>query len=265
MAGKYKDYTLGRGELEIALSTVKGAPPPANSAYRYIGNTPELSMTQSSTKLDHYDSDHGLKIKDDSVVLQFDRSGKITADSMDVENLALFFIANKQAVAQTALTGTSEVYPNPKKGYRLQLGTSVVTTGLRNVSNVVVKLTAAPATTYTAGTDYNVDPASGMLTIIAGGAIADDVSITVTFDSAASSRIQVVTIQDALLEGAMRFRGKNPKGTVYDYFWPYVQLTPDGDFAMKGDTWQQMGFNFDILTPGDGRASMYIDGQAVMA
>lgn len=261
MAGKYKDYTLGRGELELALSTVQGVPPPANSAFRYVGNSPELSMTQSSTKLDHYDSDHGLKVKDDSVVLQFDRTGKMTLDSMDVENMATFFIGNKQAVAQTALTGTSEAL-FPTKGYRFQLGTSILPTGLRGITNLVVKLTATPATVYVAGTDYVLDPDSGMVTIPLGSAIADGISITATFDSAASTRVQIVTVQNALVEASMRFRGKNPKGTVYDYYWPYVQVTPDGDFAMKGDTWLQMGFTFDILPPPDGRASMYIDGIA---
>lgn len=261
MSGKYKDYTLGSGELHWALSTSQGAPPLANAAFRYLGNTPELSQAQSSTKLDHYDADHGLKQKDDSIILQLDRTGKFKCDSLDVENLALFFLANNSTYSQTATTGTVE-NPIVSPGTSVQLGTSISPSGLRGITNLVVNLFSTPATVYTAGTDYLLDPDTGWLKFPIGSAIPAATKIIATFDAAANTRVQVISTQNALLEGSLKFVSNNPKGTKRDFLWPYVQLTPAGDFAMKGSTWSEMDFNFEILTPGDGRAAMYIDGRA---
>lgn len=260
MAGKYKDYTLGSGELHWAMSTVQGAPPIALAPFRYLGNTPELSQAQSSTKLDHFDADHGVKQKDDSIILQLDRTGKFKADSMDVENLALFFLANNTTYSQAAATAVVET-PTISPGDGFQLGTSVNPSGLRGITNYVMTDFATPATTYQAGTDYLLDPETGWVKIPTGSAIPAATKVTNTFDATASTRIQIISTQNALLEGAMKFIATNAKGTKRDYFWPYVQLSPDGDFTMKGDTWMEMNFNFDILTPGDGRAAMYIDGR----
>jgi hypothetical protein len=239
---------------------VQGAPPLASAAFRYLGNTPELSQAQSSTKLDHFDADHGLRQKDDSIILQLDRTGKFKADSMDVENLALFFLANNTTYSQAAGTDIAET-PTVSPGTGVQLGTSVNASGLRGISNLVVTNFTTPATTYAAGTDYLLDAETGWLKFPEGSTIPAATKITATFDAAEGTRVQVISTQNALLEGSLKFIANNAKGTKRDYFWPYVQLSPDGDFAMKGDTWMEMNFNFDILTPGDGRAAMYIDGR----
>jgi hypothetical protein len=260
MAGKFKDYVLGSGELHWALSLTQGAPPLASAAYRYLGNTPELSQAQSSTKLDHFDADHGLKQKDDSIILQLDRTGKFKADSMDVANLALFFLADSTTFSQSAATAVAEPL-TVSPGTGVQLGTTINPSGLRDISNLVVNLTDTPATVYTAGSDYLLDAETGWVKFPEGTTIPADTGITATFDAAAGTRVQVVSSQNALLEGSLKFLSNNPKGTKRDFLWPYVQLTPDGDFVMKGDTWQEMNFNFDVLTPGDGRAAMYIDGR----
>lgn len=263
MSGPYKNYTLGRGELSFAQSITQGAAPLPGAAFRYLGNSPDLSQTASSTNLDHYDSDHGIKVKDDSIILQFDRTGKFSLDSMDVANLAMYFIAQSTNFQQAAITAKVEnVTVGPDTAF--QLGTSVNALGVKNVSTVTAKNHTTPATIYVPGTDFIVDPASGWVKIPTGSAIPAGTSVDFTFDAAASSRIQLATTNNVLLEGALKFRSFNPKGPKYDYFWPYVQLTPDGDFTMKGDTWQQMNFNFSILDPSDGRASMYLDGAPVV-
>jgi hypothetical protein len=260
MSGKNKLYTIGRGELNFAQSTVAGAAPLAAAMFRYLGNSPDTSFSSSPTKLDHYDADHGLKVKDDSVTLQFDRTGKFTLDSMDVANVAMQFLAHASVYSQAAATAVDEpVTASPGMGF--QLGTSINPMGLKNVSNVTAANTATPATTYAAGTDFVVDPVSGWVKIPDGSVIAANTGVTFTFDAAAGTRDQVISASDVTLEGALRWRSYTIKGAKYDYFMPYVNIVPDGDFVLKGDTWQQMSFTFDILDPSDGRAMLYIDGQ----
>lgn len=260
MAGKFKDYVLGSGELHFALSTSAGVAPAASAVFRYLGNTPELSQATSSTKLDHFDADHGLKQKDDSIILTLDRTGKFQVDSMDVENLALFFLANNTTYSQSAATDISET-PTVSPGDGFQLGSSINPSGVREITSLAVTNFTTPATTYVAGTDYTFDAETGWVKIPTTSSIPPATKITAKFSATAGSRVQVVSTQNALLEGSLKFVAQNAKGTNRDFLWPYVQLTPDGDFSMKGDTWMAMNFNFDILSPGDGRVAMYIDGR----
>ena len=82
------NLVLGRGKLfftPYAPNTTTGG------TRGYFGNTPQLSLAQTSTKLDHYSSEGGLKIKDKSVILQTDLSLTFDTDNVDVGNLVLFF------------------------------------------------------------------------------------------------------------------------------------------------------------------------------
>ena len=53
----------------------------------------------------------------------------------------------------------------------------------------------------------------------------------------------------------------NPKGANRDYYFPYVKLTPDGDYALKGEEWMQIGFSFEILKKADNIEGAYVDGR----
>lgn len=262
MAGKNKDYTLGSGRLKFAPSITPGLAPLPSAAFRYLGNSPAVSQAMAATKLDHQDSDNGFRVKDDSVQLQLDRTGKFQLDSMDVANMAMFFLATNAVHAQTAHTAVVDTWLAIEKDRYYQLGTTVDPLGLKNVTNLVVTdgATVSPVT-YVLGTDYTVDVITGELYIPADGNIDDATKVVATFDSAITSTVLIASAANAILEGAMRFKANNPKGTNYDYYWTYVQITPDGDFAMKGDTWLAMNFNFDVLSPNDGRENMYIQGR----
>jgi len=53
----------------------------------------------------------------------------------------------------------------------------------------------------------------------------------------------------------------NPKGVLLDYYMPYVRLSPNGEYALKGEEWQQIGFNLDIQKLDDTTESIYVDGR----
>jgi hypothetical protein len=64
------------------------------------------------------------------------------------------------------------------------------------------------------------------------------------------------------VEGALFFEATNPVGLRFDYTFPYVQLSPDGDFQLKGDEWQQLSFTFEALKLNDTTETVYINGRA---
>ena len=262
-----ENYTLGRGELHFD----KFVPGTFNkTGERYLGNTPELNRTTESENLDHFNSDRGIRVKDKSVVLEKTDSGTFVADEISDENIALWFLGEQTVVAQSAAATVTQVIPASqiKQGTYIQLGESQANpTGHRNVTIATggVNDGATPTpVAYVNLDDYTVDEELGRLYIVPGGAIDGTEPVTVVYATAASTRTQIAVTDGTTIEGAMRFISYNAAGPRRDYYWPYVQLRADGDFAMKGDEWQQLSFAFDILKR-TGYATEYIDGRPTVA
>lgn len=82
------NLVLGRGKLFFAPYAFNET---TGGVKGYFGNTPMLTMTQATTKLDHYSSEGGLKIKDRSIILQNDMTLAFDTDNISPGNLALWF------------------------------------------------------------------------------------------------------------------------------------------------------------------------------
>lgn len=373
-----QNYTLGRGKVYFSRFKPGTQIP---EGFRYIGNTPEFSLSIESENLDHYSSDEGIREKDDSVPLEVNRTGTLTTDSIQPENVALFFFGTSEIVTQLAVGLSTEavadvlqghsywlgVGPNNPTGYKgldpdnfaiaasgatkatgtltfsgtgsdgdtivigtrtytlrtvptvandVDIGVDAATTannliaainggagegtaygtgtdphslvyaasGGAGIVTVTAKtagtggnsiattesgtgtsfasatLTTGTGTGYAATTDYVFNPATGMFTIVEGGAIADGSDIVVSFAVLASTRDRVIS-GSTPVEGALRYIEANPKGADFDYLLPYIKVTPNGDYALKGDEWQQIPFNIEALKPSDGREAIYMDGR----
>lgn len=259
-----KNYTLGRGKLFFDPYPLGASITAATQGEgeRYFGNTPELAFTTSTENLDHFDSDAGVKTKDDSVQLSTNRTGSFTTDNIVGDNIALLVGGESATVIQASAAAVVDLF-TIKKGRFYQLGAGETNpSGVRMVSNVVVKSGVAFADTVTAVGNYEVDEVLGRLYIESDAADLDDADdIEVTFDVAASSREQVVSSSNSIY-GALRFVADNPKGANRDYFFPYVKLAPDGDYSLKGDEWQQIGFTLEILKKASNYEAVYVDGRA---
>ncbi len=274
MANETQKYTLGRGEVHFNKFK-----PGTNigEGERYLGNTPEYSLTNDVETLDHFNSDRGLREKDESVLLEISSSGSMTCDNISGDNVALFFLGNLLTKSSTSVTAQKEVFTSWKRGYTMQLGTTDTTpTGVRKVSNVKVGKAASGATidmssdinsmsgvtVIDAAGNYEVDTELGRLYLEPTSAeINGDIKLVVQFDVAAQSRQMVVSSND-VVQGSLRFVAHNAKGENKDYFFPKVTLSPDGDYNLKGDDWQSMGFTFEALKL-PGRERVYIDIRAV--
>lgn len=238
------NYTLGRGELyfnKFKTGTQSGI------GERYFGNTPEINTNAEVENLDHFNSDRGVKEKDASVVLQTTRGGNFITDHISPENIALFYLGAVQALTITAQTGAISLFNEVTPGLFYQLGEDQANPmGDRNVTNVVVVDADTPATTFVLGTDYLLNAALGRVEVLVGGGISKDDNLKVTYDVPAATR-EVIVSGSASVEGSLRYVAQNPVGDNVDYFWPWVKITPNGDFALKGDEWQQIPFTIEIL------------------
>lgn len=263
MAGaedRINNYTLGRGELHFAMFK-PGTTKPGGE--RYLGNSPELSYNASQETLDHYASDRGVRVKDASVILQQDYAGALSLDDIHMKNLAMFFLGDAATLTVASRTVSAESIDGVELGLSYQLGTSATDpAGVRQVSAVTVTNSTTAANVPVAGIDYVLDPVRGRITVLDSATkikTGDSLSVAYTVD--ASTRDQVIS-KSKTIEGALRYIANNPAGggKNIDFYMPWVKLTPNGDFNIKGDDWQVLPFNIEILKKGAFEA-IYADGQ----
>ena len=249
------NYTLGRGEVHFGQFATDTQVPRGE---RYFGNTPELGFTAEQESLDHYSSDRGVRIKDQSVILQLDYSGSFITDNVSPENLAAFFLGENLVTTLTGSTVTDEPISDIEKGLTYQLGTTTnAPSGVRKIASVVVSKGVTP---LVAGTDYTVDLDLARVTILETSVtLSNGDDLTVDYSVSASSRKRIISRSNTI-EGSLRYVAANPSGDNIDYFMPWVKLTPNGDFQLKGDEWQQLPFTLEILKKGTLEA-IYMDGR----
>lgn len=259
-----KNYVLGKGQVFFD-KFADGVAVNANtvgSGERYLGNTPEYTVAVSANKLDHFDSDSSIKQKDASVQLDLNRTGKMTCDNLNSNNLALWFQGSSAILTQAGAVGVVETV-TVKQGLHYQIGASSATpAGVRKISNVAVKKGSPGfATAVAAAGNYQVDLDLGRIYIENNATdIPDNTIIQITYDTVASTREQILSGSNPIY-GALRFISNNPTGAQRDHFYPYVMLSPNGDHALKGDAWQQIGFNFEVLKKASNIENCYIDGR----
>ena len=267
--GEPQNYTLGRGEIYFARFTNETTK--LAGGERYIGNTPEFSLTISQEVLDHFSSDRGIREKDESIALQVNRTGTLTTDNINPENVALFFFGAKSDVVEAGGQVTEELAAVQQELY-YQLGVSEARpAGARGItdpssSNSAGTFTVAESdsnslggTPFVEGTDYEMDYDLGRLYIKAGGGIANNTNLIVTYNVRAATFERTISGSQPV-EGAMRFIAYNPTGDDIDYYFPWVKISPNGDYALKSDEWQTIPFNIEVLKRTD-REAIYADGR----
>jgi hypothetical protein len=229
------------------------------AALRFVGNAPELAVTSNPTFLDHFASTGGVKVKDQSVAIQVDRTGTLMVDNISKENLAIMFFGAASVLAQVAGPVVAEPHGVDALDRFVRLGiTEANPSGVRAVTAVVVK-DAAGLITYALGTDYTVNAALGMIYIPKTSAIPAASTIKVDYTLPARQIEQVIS-GTTPIEGTLFFESNNPAGENKDFLMPWVKLTPNGDFNLIADDWQKISFKLEVLKRSDQEA-YYVSGR----
>lgn len=267
MAGPGKNYTIGKGRLYFAIFAAGSKTSVIGE--RYLGNSPELTITREQETLDHIDADEGLNVKDESIVISNSLGGSFSTDNIDPENLAMWFGGPLARSVVTAALGVVDKDFTATRGRHHQIGaTPEHPSGARNINNVKVAIVtpgatpeAPPVVTELPELEGNVDIdlERGRIYIESDAPDIDNNDVLrVTYDQEAMQRTVVIGRGDQL-RGQLRFESTNPVGARNDYFWPYVSITANGDYALKGDEWQVMSFNFEVLKLDGTTERVYID------
>jgi len=209
------NFALGKGELlfdEKVDGSYTGLIP--------FGNVPELSTSFEIESLQVYSSMEGLKKLELDQVISVAPKISFVVNNMTARNFGLNTMGNQTSVSQASGIDTTFEFTSKKFQY--------FDTGYRDISDVTIP-------TYSENTDFIVYSKMGYIFIPADSTIADDTTVTATFDVAAKDYESVSMFTRTAIEGKMVFLGANPSG--YQPLWKdvHVSLKPAGELAFISD------------------------------
>lgn len=146
-------YKVGRGRLAFNQLNSDDE----YEGFRWLGNCPGFEINVESENLQHTSSEGGLAEVDLDTPLSITRTATIQIDNFSADNLAIFLGATVEDLAQASATVTNELIEWVRTDRFYQLGTSVLTTGSRNITGVAVDMYAparANSTAYVVGDMY---------------------------------------------------------------------------------------------------------------
>lgn len=115
-------------------------------------------------------------------------------------------------------------------------------------------------------THYTMNFDTGFLSFInpsPGSTVNGTADIVVNYGIRASTRT-VVLSGNSHVEGALRFETRNARGKDSVIYMPLVKISPNGDYNLKGDEWQQIPMSVKVLRK-EGSSAIYRDGIPVYA
>jgi len=254
------DIVLGRGEIFVDAEDSAGN----LTGERFLGDCPGLTITGSVQRTEVFSSTGPVREKLKDIVTQIDRSGSMTCQNITMDNLALFLIGSVSETSQTSGSVSAEKpIQNPVEGGKwYQAGqTASDPVGAMDISNFVMTIDPGGSnTTATEGTDYEIDLALGRYYIIPGGG-ADAATIDVAYDTAAATWDVLKTVDAQPITGALRFVGKNARGSNRNVYVPKMGLSPDGDLPwISAQDQQQLSLSIAISKRGD-LSQVYVNGR----
>lgn len=258
-----KNYTLPAGKVYFG-PYIPGTRAVADDGDIYLGNTPELTLAADSDTLDHYDADGAARYKDDSVILEANRTGTLTCDHISPMILAMMFGGQHVTTTQAAIADGAQTIEGAKRGVRYQVGrTAANPAGVRALQTLTASVGGTP---LVLNLDYTVDLETGGIEFLPGSTTVTEtpaVDVTLAYTTAEQQFYTVISGDNVMVEGRLTYIAKQNKGIKFDYVMPYVTLRPDGDFALKGnEEWQVASFALEVLKRDDQTAQVYINGRA---
>jgi hypothetical protein len=162
--------------------------------------------------------------------------------------LALWFLGEASVVAVAAAAAVVETITMfPGRVY--QLGTTpAIPHGVRNTTITTITEAGGAKPAIAQPANFIIEPELGRIEVRSDAPAidAEGVEVEVTYAVAAHAESLVISGSQSIY-GALRFIAENQHGSNKDHYYPYVKLTPDGDFSLKGDDWQNMTFTGMVM------------------
>lgn len=234
-----KDYKLGRGRVYLGdIDTTTGRA----KGYRLVGNSPGLTVTVETEKLEHVSSLEGLRTIDKELTVSQKMNLSLILDEVNFQNLALFFSGESGTFTNAggaAIIGASNVTViRQGEWYDLHAGADGTGERIYDIGVVTVSGSAE-------NTDFEVDREMGRIFIVQGGNIvAGPINVDVAANGTAAATLDEVkglTLTNVSL--ALKFVEENAafSNHVTEYQFHQVSLVAEGDLGLiSGEEVSQM-------------------------
>ncbi|MEG3437700.1 hypothetical protein V0288_11270 [Pannus brasiliensis CCIBt3594] len=173
-------YIMGQGKVYLdSIDPATGLP---MGKARFVGNVPDggLMFNIAVTKYEHKESFTGQGLIDASIERDPVTTGMLRLESFDRANLILAFYGEGATVAGGTVSAESHT---AYKGFAFQLAKMNLESFTSLTNN------ASPPVPYVKGTDYTIDLKSGMVEILADGAIADESEVRANYVALGTERV----------------------------------------------------------------------------
>lgn len=219
------EYLFGKGKVSLAERDGNGAV----SKVLYLGNCPELKISGSADRVEHFESESGINSRDRSIVRSSALEMSVTLESMSADNLALLLWGGKSTIA--AATSETHIFPTG-----IAAGESHVIPNGFDLSNTSLKDSAgSPVTVPTI--KYTLSESFGSIQFLDVAGYTQPFKLT--FDRGAAVSVPFMTHQAPTR--FLRFEGLNlgnPGTSVSQKFLVelyIVQFDPVADLSLIGD------------------------------
>lgn len=195
MAQSDTDYLYLQGEIWLGDRAADGSV----ASFISVPEIDELTLAIASTSVTHMSKRQSVRVKDLDVVVEDSVTGTIKWSTATPDLLKQALFGAKAAVAAGTLTGVS-------LGAALSVGNIVKIPGdYRDITLTFIKDSAGSPATLVEGTDFTIDRAAGMVTILNLGAYVQPFKITGT----AGVGTGVGLLNERKFEKWLRFKGIN--------------------------------------------------------
>ena len=229
-------HFVGNGSVYMrAIGDDCGA---ASESFQAVGDASELTISVSTDRGNHYESQSGIRRKTATWTNQTDSTFTLTVNDFNVANLVdLFLGTDSGAVAGTSVSDESVTVP----------GTGYVFVTYQGITSVTVTDDASPANTLTAGVDYNVNSRDGRIEILQMTNIPNN-TILVSYTHVGVEGV-VEALQNSSQDYEIKFSGINlnsPNKPVIVTLHR-ARVYPAEEFALIGQDITQLQFTGDLL------------------
>lgn len=236
---------------------------------RYVGSSKAVPFNQApETIADYANETVGIGEKADETTTKIDRNFTLELSSIDAENLALAMLGETSLYTAPGATHTAEPIDNVTPGLEYQLPSASRPQGARKVSGVSVQDDAGTPVTFVLDTDYTLDAVTGRIKPLTTGSITKGTNLRIDYTEDAASW-QVLIGSGVQVLAGLRILGATSKGPVRDWYFPKCNITPDGEFLIKGDpespAYQRIRLKVEVLKRDNNTAPFYVDDRPAAA
>ncbi len=235
-----KQYFNGQGKIYIGARDSNG-----NAlAMKYLGNSPEFKFALEEEILEHKESTSGLRLTDVRLTTELKASTSMTLEQLDTDNLNLMLFGATNTQATSAVTA------------EVLLGSTTPAVGdtylfaSQNVAAVVIKDSTGSPKTLVNGTNYEVNTATGQITILDLTTGAPFVGPLKADYTRTGATVQTKLFGSAAIEYWLRFAGVNTAvsgspAVMVDLY--RVRLSPTAEMGLITDDVAQFALAGSVL------------------